>query len=159
MTDESLSDHQKEVLRQSLVDNARKLLGIKYVYGAEWSDLTKLPEALDCSELVEGVFHQCGLRMPDGSQAQFDFTVPTGEPKNGDLGFFGRGANPGQVYHVGMVFDCKKNSVNEPFGQVIEARGFQPNSTFETGKVILRPIFNWMRYANFLGWRAHPKLS
>lgn len=158
MSDESLTDQQKETIRQSLVDNSRKLLGIKYVFGAEWTDITKLPESLDCSELVEGVFHQCGLKMPDGSQNQLDFTIPTGEPKNGDLGFFGRGANPAQVYHVGMVFDCKKNAVGAPFGMMIEARGFQPESTFETGKVILRPISMWSQYMNFLGFRCHPKL-
>lgn len=158
MSDERLTDHQKEVLRVALVDSARKLLGIKYIYGAEWTDLSQLPEALDCSELVEGVYKQNGLRMPDGGQAQFDATVPTGDAKVGDLGFFGRGANPAQVYHVGMVFTVGLKQDENIFGQIIEARGFQPESHFETGKVILRPMGAWIAYTNFLGFRKHSKL-
>lgn len=144
-----LSLHQKETLRMGLVDKARLLLGIPYDFGAEWVDISKPPEALDCSELVENVYKQNGLRMPDGSQNQFIFTSSTGNPLPGDLGFFGRGGNPYQVYHVGMVFDTYS---------VIEARGFDPKSSFETGKVILRPRLAWEKYSSFLGWRKHPKL-
>jgi NlpC/P60 family len=159
MSDENLTDHQKNVLRKALVDSARLLLGIPYVFGAEWADIAQKPDALDCSELVEGVFKQNGLRMPDGSQSQFDFTVPTGLPKVGDLGFFARGGNPKQVYHVGMIFELTKNHYGNPFGQIVEARAYDPNATFETGKVILRSMAKWESYIpNFLGWRAHPKL-
>src|SRR3990167_6896702 len=134
-----LDAHQKDTIRHALVESARKLLGVKYEFGSEWSDITKLPEALDCSELTEGTYHQNGLKMPDGSQSQFLFTIPTGTPLPGDLGFFGRGGNPAQVYHVGMIFETHLNQFGNPFGQVIEARGFQPGASFETGKVILRP--------------------
>jgi cell wall-associated NlpC family hydrolase len=141
--------HQKDIIRRALVESARKLIGIPYVFGTEWTDYSQLPKALDCSELIEGVYHQNGLKMPDGSQNQFDFTVPTGNPQIGDLAFFGRGANVKQIYHVGMMFDKY---------EIIEARGYQSGSSFETGKVILRPTVKWENYANFTGYRAHPKL-
>ena len=153
-----LDDHQKEVLRKSLVDSARNLLGIPYKYGAEWTDLTKPPTELDCSELTENVFLMNGLRMPDGSQAQFEYTVPTGDPKPGDLGFFGRGGKTNQIYHVGMLFDYHVIDANRSIGNMIEARGHDPKASFETGKVILRPTSAWTNYGNWVGFRSQPKL-
>lgn len=149
MTDQELSIQQKDTLRTALVNSARDLLGIPYEFGAEWKDFTKLPGTLDCSELVEGVFHYNGLKMPDGSQAQFDFTVPAGSALPGDLAFFGRGGKPSEVYHVGFVFDHYN---------ILEARGFDPKAMFDTGKVILRSRQRWEDYANFLGYRKHVKL-
>ncbi len=144
-----LDDHQKDVIRKSLVDSARKLLGIQYKFGAEWENHSALPTELDCSEMVEGVYVINGLKMPDGAQNQLEFTLPTGNPQPGDLCFFGRSANVKQIYHVGMIFDSHN---------VIEARGLQPESSFETGKVILRPRVAWENYKSFVGYRAHPKL-
>ena len=149
--DTPLTDDQKKALRETLVAEAKKLLGIPYVYGAEWVDFSKPPAALDCSELVEGVYHNTKLKMPDGGQQQFNFTVPAATPKPGDLAFFGKNGKIEQVYHVGLIFDDK---------DIIEARGHQPESKFETGKVILRPRTNWENYKpNFLGYRSHPKLA
>lgn len=149
MTDK-LDEHQIEVLRRALITTARPLLGIPYEFGAEWNDLTKLPLTLDCSEMVENVYKINGLTMPDGSQNQFDFTLPAANPLPGDLVFFGRGGNVKQIYHVGLVFD----GLN-----ILEARGFQPGAGFETGKVILRFRHLWERYKNFVGYRVHPKLA
>lgn len=147
---EGLNDHQKEVIRTALADQFRKLIGIRYEFGAEWIDYTKLPEVIDCSEAVEGVFKICGLKMPDGAQNQFNYTIPvTGAVQPGDLAFFGKGKDITQIYHVGMVLDL----VN-----IIEARGFQPESSFETGKVILRNKVSWENFKNFAGYRIHPKL-
>ena len=136
-------------IRLKLVEEAAKLLGVPYEFGAEWTDYSKTPESVDCSELVEGVYLITGLRMPDGSQAQFDFTVPAPNPKIGDLAFFGRGGKVSQIYHVGLI----SSDMN-----IIEARGHDPKASFETGKVILRPRSKWENYANFVGYRAHPKL-
>ena len=146
---DNLTEEQKLTIRHDLIESSRKLLGVKYYFGAEWSVLDLIPESLDCSEMVEGLYNLHKLKMPDGSQNQFDFTVPTPNPKIGDLAFFGRSAKPNQIYHVGMVFD--------PI-YIIEARGFQPEADFETGKVILRPRLKWEAYGNFCGYRAHPKL-
>ena len=152
MTDESLSEEQKEALRNAIVSKARDCLGILYYFGAEWTDYSKLPESLDCSELVEGCYRISGLKMPDGSTNQFEFTqsVPREAIKRADLAFFGKNGDPKQIYHVGLIFDEK---------DVIEARGHQPESSFETGKVILRPIEAWAKYKNFVGFRRHPKLA
>ena len=145
-----LDAHQKETIRKALVNEAVKLLGVRYQFGYEWSDYTKMPEAMDCSELTEACYLINGLKMPDGSQNQFNWTIPTGNPLPGDLGFFGRGGKPEQVYHVGMIAG--------PL-DVIEAIGFDPKASFETGKVIFRPRAKWEAYLpNFLGWRSHPRL-
>lgn len=148
-TNGTLSAHQKETIRYALVASARQLIGIAYVWGAEWTDYSLIPDGLDCSEMVEGVYKQNGLRIPDGSQAQFDFTIPTGKPQWGDLCFFGKSAKITQIYHVGMIFDD---------ASVIECRGYQPESSFPTGKVILRPRIAWENYHNFTGYRSHPKI-
>src|SRR3990167_389162 len=147
---QGLDAQQKETLRAALVETAKKLIGVPYLFGAEWSDITKMPEALDCSELCEGVYHQNGLKMPDGSQNQFNFCVHSPNPLPGDLAFFGRGGKETEIYHVGMVYSES---------DVIEARGFQPGSSFETGKVILRPISAWIAYKNFISFRSHPRLA
>lgn len=146
---EMLTTTQKNAIRYDLIESARKLLGVPYVFGAEWTNYTILPEALDCSELIEGIFHLQGLKMPDGNQNQYDATFSTPKPIPGDLGFFGRGGNPHQIYHVGMVFSET---------EMIEARGLDPAASFETGKVILRPISAWVRWKNFVGFNCHQKL-
>src|SRR3990167_6741491 len=89
----ALDDHQKTIIRTTLVKTARMLLGIPYVFGVEWVNYSLPPVALDCSEMTEGIYRVNGLKMPDGSQNQFDFTTPTGNPFPGDLAFFGRGGN------------------------------------------------------------------
>lgn len=149
---DQLTQEEKDDIRLRIVCFAGKCLGVPYVFGAEWTDFQKPPEALDCSELVEGVFNHFGIQMPDGSQAQHDFTVPVAPSaaKIGDLAFFGRGGKPGQIYHVGMIFDGQN---------IIEARAHDPSASFETGKVILRPRARWEGYSNFVGYRSHPKLA
>lgn len=144
-----LTTEQKDAIRKNLVANAAKLLGIPYRRGAEWTHFDVLPEELDCSEMVEGVYTLQGLKMPDGSWNQFAFTVPAATPKIGDLAFFGRGGRPNEIYHSGIVYDDF---------QIIECRDFDPNARFETGRIILRPRKNWEAYKNFVGYRAHPKL-
>lgn len=149
MSDDILTAEKKAELRAALASEAKKLLGIKYEYGAEWTDYTKLPSHLDCSELVEGVFKIVGLKMPDGGQAQYNFTVPVEKAAAGDLAFFGKNGKIDQIYHVGLVFDDSS---------IIEARGFQADSSFKTGEVILRPRSAWEKYKNFVGFRTQPKL-
>ena len=91
-----------------------------------------------------------GLKIPEGAQQQFDFTIATAMPQLGDLCFFGKNKDITHIYHVGMVFDDL---------QIVEARGHQEGSSFETGKVIFRPRSAWEAYGNFCGYRAHPKLA
>jgi len=145
-----LTPEKKKQLRDAIIVEDKKLHGIKYEYGAEWTDYSKPPETLDCSEKIEGEFKIAGLFIPDGAQAQYNFTQPTETPQPGDLVFFGKSRDINQIYHVGLVFDEENIS---------EARGFQPDSSFETGKVILRPRKAWEAYKNFVGYRTHPKLA
>lgn len=145
-----LSSHQKEAIRASLAETAKKLLGIPYEYGAEWLDVARVPEALDCSELTEGVYRIVGLHMPDGGQNQYYATIHSPSPRIGDLAFFGRGGKETQIYHVGMVLDSES---------IIEARGFDPTASFKTGEVITRPISKWIFYKNFIDFRTLSKLA
>lgn len=154
-----LDDHQKSVIRASMINVARTLLGIPYKMGqcqadydagvGQWRDLSKLPENLDCQGLVKGVCAKVGLKIPEGAQHQFDFTIATTTPNPGDFAFFGYDKNILKIYHIGLVFDDHN---------MIEARGLQPESSFETGKVILRPRVSWENYQNFTGYRSHPRL-
>lgn len=149
--DELLTTPQKAALRSDLVESARKLLnaGVKYEFGAEWTNYAVIPDALDCSEMIEGIFNLHGLKMPDGSQHQFDSTVLQPKPQPGDLAFLGRGGNSRQIYHVGMVFDDEN---------IIECRAFDPDASFKTGAVILRPRKNWVNYKNWISYTSHYKL-
>lgn len=146
---EDFTELEKKAIREKLVMFASKLLDIPYKYGSEWKDFKVIPTEVDCSELLEGIFNHIGLKMPDGSQNQFDFTIPFSEYSIGDLIFLGRGAKSGQIYHSGMVYDKD---------QVIEARAYDKEASFETGKVILRPLAKWMGSQNFCGIRSHPRL-
>lgn len=146
-----LTDAQKTEIRTEIIEFARGLIDIPYVYGAEWVNFNARPVELDCSEMVEGVYGHFKLKMPDGAQNQFDYTVPVPaeSARNADLAFFGKVGSPSKIYHVGLVWGAF----------IIEARGHDPAASFETGKVILRPIERWKNYANFVGFRAHPKLA
>ena len=144
-----ITPESKIALRRAIVNESGKLLGIPYEFGAEWTDYSKSPISLDCSELVEGVFHLVKLELPDGAQNQYNSTVFTDTPRPGDLAFFGRSKDPSKIYHVGIVYDEKN---------IVEARGYDPTSNFETGKVILRERVYWDRWKNFCGYRSHKKL-
>jgi len=153
-----LDSHQKDVIRSSLIVIAKSLEGIPYdiedgiapwTGKGKWIDLTKLPTSLDCSGLASGICHKGGLKFPEGSQNQLNFTIATTTPKPGDFAFFGKDKNINDVYHVGMVLD-------QVF--MIEARAKDTTASFETGKVILRPRVNWENWKNFLGYRCHPLL-
>jgi len=144
----------EDISKKRLALQARfgQLLGVKYKFGFEWTDLSKNPEFTDCSESVEGVCHQEDLECPDGSQNQFNFMIPIKDqmkPQVGDFAFFGRNKDPKQIYHVGMVYDASR---------IIEARGYDEKAHFKTGEVILRPIEKWINYSNFIEFRSHPLL-
>ena len=145
-----LAPTEKMAIRCKIIEICNKLLGVKYVFGTEWTDLVKVPTELDCSELVEGVYKIAGLKIPDGSQNQFFSTKHTDNPLFGDLVFMGRGKNTTQIYHVGIVYDNT---------QIIEARAFDPDASFKTGCVILRPKTAWEKWKNFCGYRVHRDLE
>lgn len=156
----ALTEEQIHGYRLKIVETAKSLLGIKYeredndpmtpwTGKGKWLNLTKPPESLDCSGLASGAFQYNGFKMPHGSQNQFNFTIATETPRIGDLAFFAKEKNVNRIYHVGILV-----SITE----IIEAREFDPNASFETGKVILRPRQKWENWKDFAGFRAHPRL-
>jgi NlpC/P60 family protein len=68
---------------EEIVSEARALLGVPYVYGAEG------PTADDCSGLVQYVFTKAGLNVPRVSSAQFSFgqQIDASQLAPGDLVF------------------------------------------------------------------------
>lgn len=122
---------------------ARSQLGKPYVFGAEVDLKDPNPKAFDCSEFVEWVFAQCGFYVPDGSQNQYNASVPVtkGHEGIGDVGFFRHEGKP--VHHVGILVS---------HGEVIDARG-EPHN-----KVIVRPRAKWDAWKEFTGWRRFAQL-
>ena len=81
-------------VRQSsseVVNIARSLLGIPYVYGGE------SPSGFDCSGFTQYVFGKAGVSLPRTASAQQSAATPVSDPKPGDLVFFGSPA-----WHVGI---------------------------------------------------------
>lgn len=145
-----------QIFRLKLIEYGQETVGIPYELGSEWTDLSKYPSHLDCSELLEGLYQKVNqelkgnIILPDGSQMQYNSTVKTYNEQIGDLVFLAKSKNPDQVYHVGMVFNST---------MILEARAHDPTSSFPTGKVILRERKHWEDYKNFAGYRRHPLLG
>lgn len=80
---------------QAIVNEAKKYLGIKYVYGGS------TPKGFDCSGLVKYVFAKNGISVSRTSAAQSKqgVTVSKSNLQPGDLLFF---AKNGRVHHVGI---------------------------------------------------------
>jgi peptidoglycan DL-endopeptidase CwlO len=74
-----------------VVNIARGLLGIPYVYGGE------SPSGFDCSGFTMYVFGKAGISIPRTASAQQRAATPVSNPRPGDLVFFGSPA-----YHVGI---------------------------------------------------------
>jgi cell wall-associated NlpC family hydrolase len=74
-----------------IVNIARTLLGIPYVYGGE------TPSGFDCSGFTMYVFGKAGISIPRTASAQQNAATPVSDPKPGDLVFFGSPA-----WHVGI---------------------------------------------------------
>jgi cell wall-associated NlpC family hydrolase len=74
-----------------VVNIARTLLGIPYVYGGS------SPSGFDCSGFTQYVFGKAGISIPRTASAQQRAATPVSNPKPGDLVFFGSPA-----WHVGI---------------------------------------------------------
>ena len=100
------------------VEVARRYLGVRYVFGG-----TDPSVGLDCSGLVQLVFHQLGIGLPRTAQQQFDATsrIPPDHLQPGDLVFFARTyADPHDwITHVG-IYIGDGQQINAPTdGQVV----------------------------------------
>ena len=74
-----------------VVNIARTLLGIPYVYGGE------TPAGFDCSGFTQYVFGKAGVSIPRTASAQQSAATPVSDPQPGDLVFYGYPA-----WHVGI---------------------------------------------------------
>jgi cell wall-associated NlpC family hydrolase len=103
--------------RSTLLEVAYGLVGTPYDYGhdgTEWKDLSRPPNALDCSTYVcrvaaEAGLYRPGLLAPDAAWL-LDHLVETPSPSVGDIVGYGRRALPGTnetfrdfVWHV-MIY-------------------------------------------------------
>lgn len=121
---------------------SNQLIGKPYVFGAETNLKDPDPsniKALDCSEMVEWLYAQVGLAMPDGSYNQFKATVPVvGSPRIGDLAFKWV-LETHSIHHVGVCIGPT---------HLIEAKG-------KSWGTILTPIKDFEQNIEFAGWRRH----
>jgi len=108
---------------------------VPYVLGAQWTSATKapgLPRAVDCSELVEGLFRENGTPFPVGDPTAaglYDHMKPvTGAYRPGDCVFLKNNpARANGIGHVGILvwgskgLDADGYIAGEP--EIVEARG------------------------------------
>lgn len=117
----------------------KQLVGKPYVFGVEVDPMESDPakiKALDCSELVEWLFAQVGVPVPDGSYNQDKACEKVSGPlKVGDLGFKANPVN-GVVHHVGVYIGDNN---------VLEAKGAQWG-------VVLTPLFSFTSSTHFTHW-------
>lgn len=80
---------------QAIVNQAKKYLGVKYVYGGT------TPRGFDCSGLVQYVCRSVGITVNRTSRSQFSNgrAVSKADLQAGDLVFF---AKNGRIHHVGI---------------------------------------------------------
>jgi len=117
-------------------------LGKPYQFGFKPSDTDPNPSHFDCSALVRWLYAQVGVKVPDGSENQFEASVPTQSPKLGDLCFLAHPGHP--THHVGIVWDD---------GMVLEAHGSAVWANEPKYQVILRAQNLWIKQPDFAGFR------
>lgn len=100
---------------QTVMDEALKYQGWKYVYGGDNPNTS-----FDCSGLVQWCYGKAGISMPRVAQAQYDVTqhIPLSQAKAGDLVFFHSTYDSGSfVSHVGIyVGNNRMYHAGDPIG-------------------------------------------
>lgn len=77
-------------MRHSIEQEARKYIGVKYVYGGT------TPKGFDCSGFVQYVYMRCGVSLPRTVGQMKEVLRKTNHPLKGDIVIF---SNPA---HVGI---------------------------------------------------------
>lgn len=106
-TVDSLATIKEEMLRDSIVEYAKKHLGKPYRGGG------KGPKVFDCSGFTRFVYQQFGHALSASASGQHKEVkhLETEKIKRGDLLFFkGRNAHEKRVGHVGLVCDIDKET-------------------------------------------------
>lgn len=123
-----------------LVALGKALVGKPYVFGSEVNLKDPDPvhiKSIDCSELVEWLFAQIGIVVPDGSYNQFKVSHPVkaDDLRIGDLGFKWI-PETHSVHHVGVwIGETVLEAKGINYGTVLTDR-----KTFEASE-------------HFAGWR------
>lgn len=133
---------------------ALAMVGLPYVLGAEWPAsivAPARPRALDCSELVEGLYRENSTPIGDLAAAQYDKTVPVarGSERVGDLVFLRN--NPARwngIGHVAVI--TAKLSTGDH--EIVEARGRAAGTVRTT-------LSYWRTRAYFAGVRRYPNFK
>ena len=130
------SDVGVSALRNALVIEAKKHLGLKYVWGGN-----SLETGADCSGYVLAVYRACGIDTSELPRASYDIinsskgrTVSYEEAKPGDLVFYGNSTGSvinhmamyignGQIIHEsGYAYGCRISDIN--YRKVIKIKNF-----------------------------------
>jgi cell wall-associated NlpC family hydrolase len=133
-TADTPTDDTRFASNSSVIDVARRYLGVPYIFGG--TDPTR---GLDCSGLVQLVFRQLGIALPRTAQQQYAATsrLTQDQLRPGDLVFFARTyADPHDwVTHVGIYI----------------GNGQQINAPTEGQVVSIQPVFTGFWGAHFTG--------
>jgi len=122
-----------EVHWATFINLGKQLVGKPYRFGEEVNLKETDPaniKAIDCSELVEWLFAQVGIIVPDGSYNQFKVSNPVqGDIKIGDLGFKWVPETK-SIHHVGVwIGDTVLEAKGKDFGVVLTPRADYEKST------------------------------
>lgn len=107
-----------------LVENAKELLGIRYVWGGSTPT-----QGLDCSGLLYQIQKMAGSkvgRLTASSYSKIGTKIPIGEQKAGDFLFFG---DP--VTHCAIFIG---------YGYMIESRGDRKNTAYNPGVGVVKSL-------------------
>ena len=107
-----------------LVENAKELLGVKYVWGGSTPT-----QGLDCSGLLYWIQKEAGSivgRLTSSSYSKIGTKIPIGQQKAGDFLFFG---NP--VSHCAIYIGN---------GYMIESRGGRKNTPYNPGIGVVKSL-------------------
>jgi cell wall-associated NlpC family hydrolase len=91
---------------------------------------------VDCSCLVQNVYAAAGIHLPRVAVDQFNATLPSGDPRPGDLVFFANTYEPG-ISHVGIYI----------------GDGLQINAPTTGQAVSVAPVFSGYWGAHYAGAR------
>ena len=91
------NDIPDKVLRDSIIDFSKTLLGVPYKWGGQSK------EGFDCSGFAQYVMAYHGLKIPRVARIQYDKTkkIDFEKARKGDLVFFGKSTE--KITHVGII--------------------------------------------------------
>lgn len=89
---------------QAVINDARKYLGVPYVYGGAGGARGGNPfSGMDCSSYVSQVYKDFGINIPAQTVAMESSFHRVSTPQTGDVGFYG---SPGASTHICLFLDA-----------------------------------------------------